>query len=350
MEILKPEQYPEYEAFVENHPGGGITQSTLWWGVKDHWGHRVVVSRDGTGAIVGGVSLLVRRVPYLGTALLYSPRGPVCDYHDAAVLRDLKSGVDALAREYKAYSWKLDPDIPDSDVGFAAIAREMGMRQFKGGDGFETIQARFNYRLYFDGRTEEELFANLTQMTRRNVRKAIKRGVEVRPVGEEYLDDFMRLMEITGERDGFTVRSRVYFEKMLRSLGDHCRLYMAFYETRPISGAITTNYAGKTCYIYGASDNVHRDAMPNYLLQWEMIKWALETGCTVYDFQGVSGNTEDETHHLYGLYRFKRGFNGTLDELCGEYDYYYRPVMAKLVDWAISFSEWLRAVRRRLSR
>ena len=53
MEILKKEQYPEYEAFCKSHPQGGFTQSTLWYGVKNNWGHEVVVSRNETGEIVG---------------------------------------------------------------------------------------------------------------------------------------------------------------------------------------------------------------------------------------------------------------------------------------------------------
>ena len=189
---------------------------------------------------------------------------------------------------------------------------------------------------------------NMTQKTRYNVRVAMKKGVEVKVVGPEYLDDFVRIMETTGQRDGFSTRPKSYFARMLDALGEHVRLYMAFYQGQPVSGAITTNYAGKTCYVYGASDNVYRNVMPNYLIQWEMIRWAIQTGCTVYDFQGVSGNITDENDHLYGLYRFKKGFNGTLDELAGEFDYVYRPLRAKLVDHAIDLNEWLRGVKRRL--
>ena len=153
---------------------------------------------------------------------------------------------------------------------------------------------------------------NLTQQTRRNLRIAIRDGIEVRPAGPESLDEFMRLMTLTGERDGFATRPKAYFERFLSALGEHARLYLGFYEGRAISGAITTNFGGKACYVYGASDNECRNHMPNYLMQWEMIRWALETGCTVYDFQGVSGNLSPEGNHMYGLYRFKKGFNGQL--------------------------------------
>ncbi|MDL2234178.1 peptidoglycan bridge formation glycyltransferase FemA/FemB family protein, partial [Ruminococcaceae bacterium OttesenSCG-928-L11] len=330
MEILQPEQYREYEQFAATHPNGGITQSVKWHGVKNNWGHEVVVSRNGDGAIVGGVSILVQKIPVIGTSMLYSPRGPVCDWYDTAVMADLKTGIDALAKKHKAHIYKMDPDVLDSDERFLTLAKEAGYTRYKGGTGFETIQARFNYRLYLEGRTEEELFQNLTQKTRYNVRVAMKKGVEVRVAGEDALDDFMRLMSVTGERDGFSIRPKSYFQRMLSCLGEHARLYMAYYDGKAVSGALTTNYAGKTCYIYGASDNAHRNVMPNYLIQWEMIRWAAQTGCTVYDFQGVSGNL-DESDHLYGLYRFKKGFNGTLDELAGEFDYTYRPIRAKLV-------------------
>lgn len=59
--------------------------------------------------------------------------------------------------------------------------------------------------------------------------------------------------------------------------------------------------------------------MPNYLLQWEMICWALHTGCRVYDFRGVSGGY-DESAPFHGLIRFKAGFGGELVELLDEHD------------------------------
>jgi len=89
--------------------------------------------------------------------------------------------------------------------------------------------------------------------------------------------------------------------------------------------------------------------MATYLIQWEMIRWAVETDCTVYDFQGVSGNMS-EYDPLYGLYRFKRGFGGTLDELAGEFDYIYMPLRNKLADLAITLAELLRTVKRRFGR
>lgn len=92
-----------------------------------------------------------------------------------------------------------------------------------------------------------------------------------------------------------------------------------------LSGAILMTTGKKACYLYGASDNRFRDRMPNYLIQWEMMKYAQSTGAEIYDFRGVSGNLSPD-HPLYGLYRFKRGFEGEFVEYIGEFDAVLRPV------------------------
>lgn len=349
MEILKPEDYTQYEAFVSSHPQSCFTQSVNWQKVKNNWDFEAVVSRNAKGEIIGAISVLIQRIPLLGTSFLYAPRGPVCDLHDKGVLADLKAGVDVLAKKYNAHTFKMDPDAPMSDKDLIETVKRMGFTHSYGPDGFEGIQARINYRLYLQGRTEEEIFAGLTQKTRYNCRVARKHSVQIKIVGKELLDDFIRIMQTTGKRDGFNVRPKAYFERMLDALGEHVRLYMAFYGGKPVAGAITTNYGGKTCYLYGASDNLHRNVMPNYLIQWEMIRWAIETGCAVYDFQGVSGNMDPEGP-MYGLYRFKRGFNGVLEELVGEFDYCYQPLKARIVDQAIALNDAVGTIKRKFRR
>ena len=63
----------------------------------------------------------------------------------------------------------------------------------------------------------------------------------------------------------------------------------------------------------------------------------------------VSGNLT-EGSHMYGLYQFKRGFNGQLDELAGEFDKVYRPVALRLVDVAIAANDKLRKLKRKLNK
>ena len=69
--------------------------------------------------------------------------------------------------------------------------------------------------------------------------------------------------------------------------------------------------------------------MPNYLLQWEMIKMAIARKDDIYDFRGVSG-VVDESHPQYGLYRFKKGFGATFTEFIGEVYLPFKPFTYKM--------------------
>lgn len=85
-----------------------------------------------------------------------------------------------------------------------------------------------------------------------------------------------------------------------------------------LSGAIYLYWGNKAWYLYGASHNVLRDTMPNFLMQYSMIKDSIDNDCEIYDFRGVSGDL-DESNPLYGLYKFKKMFNGDFVEFIGEY-------------------------------
>jgi lipid II:glycine glycyltransferase (peptidoglycan interpeptide bridge formation enzyme) len=76
--------------------------------------------------------------------------------------------------------------------------------------------------------------------------------------------------------------------------------------------------------MYGASTDLERQRMPNYLLQWEAIRWAQAQGCTVYDFWGAPDEfVEDDP--LWGVWRFKSGFNGQVVRHIGAWDFPARP-------------------------
>ena len=342
LEILKREQYREYEEFVSNHPRGVFTQSIFWGEIKNNWQFEAVVSRDDSGKIQGACGVLVQKIPLIGTSFLYSPRGPVCDIYDTNVMDDLKKGVDHLAKVYNAHLYKVDTDVLHTDDVFIQQMEAQGYKRHYGPIGFETIQARFNHRLSLVGKTQEEVLMGFTQKTRYNVRYAIKHGVVVKVKGSEALDEFMTLYRMTGQRDGFNIRPKDYFQRFLDSLGDHVRLYIGYCGDTPVCGAITTNYGGKCSYIYGASDNEHRKSMANYLMQWEMIQWAIDTHCYVYDFQGIAGDIENQKNPMYGLYRFKRGFGGEIDELAGEFNYIYRPIINAVFSMVMAVREKLR--------
>ena len=318
-ELVTQKNLAEYEAFVESHPKGHFSQSTLWAKQKPAWSWKAIICRDGSGAIKGSIAFLIRKMPIVRKKMMYACRGPVCDLDDRDTFAQLLEGAKALAKEYRSYVIKIDPDVPSSNTDFAEMLRGFGFLSKEGGKNFEAIQPRYVFRLDVDGKTEEELQAGFHQKWRYNIRVAQKKGVEVKICGKEMVPAFADLMLTTGVRDGFVTRQPEYFAAMLDNLGEHCRLYMAFYEERPIAGTLAIHYGDKVWYLYGASSNEDRNLMPNYLLQWNMIQWAIETGCRVYDFRGVSGDVSED-NPLYGLYRFKKGFGGDFTEFVGEMD------------------------------
>ncbi len=316
---VTPELLGEFEAFLQSHPKGHFAQSSLWAKQKPMWKWEALISRDDSGAIRGAVSLLIRKVPGTPYTLAYACRGPVCDIHDNETLTELLDGARDLAKEHNAYVLKIDPDVPSSDRVFAERMKAYGFQCKEGGKNFEAIQPRYVFRLDVEGKTEEELLASFHQKTRYNIRVAVKKGVQVRIEGKEAVPAFADLMLTTGVRDGFVTRQPEYFADMLDNLGEHARLYMAYADDKPIAGTLAIAYGDKVWYLYGASANEARNLMPNYLLQWNMIQWALERGARIYDFRGVSGDLSED-NPLYGLYKFKKGFGGEFTEFVGEMD------------------------------
>lgn len=320
----------EYEDFVKNHPNGNFMQSIHWTGVKCDWDYEAVVVRNDEDIIIASALILIRKIPLLNKAFLYSPHGPICDYRNINQISQIMSGVEIIRKKYKAYQIIFDPCIMENDENEINVLINAGFSFKKNAPELSTIQARNNYMLKIDGRNKDEIFNSFHKKWRYNIRVAERKGVQCRVCGKESLDDFYILMKETGERDGFCIRSREYFERMLDCLGEHCRLYMCYYEGLPVSGAITTQYAGKTCYVYGASTSKCRNVMPNYMMQWNMISWAVDSGCWLYDFQGIPFY-KDEAHPNYGVYRFKKGFNGDVMTYAGEFEISYKRITKYLV-------------------
>lgn len=327
IEILT-ETTPEYEAFLSAHPRGTLFQSGLWAGVKKSWRWRAVVFRR-DGEIAAGMSILLRRVPGTPWKLAYAPRGPVCDPEDQEALAALTEGARELEMQENVCLLKLDPDMPLEDTGFQKSMTALGYRLLAESWNFDRIQPQHLARIDLRGKDAESVLAGMKQKTRYNIRLAERKGVEVRVCGAEHLPEFCRLMKTTGIRDGFAVRPCSYFEGMLRSLGTHAKLFMAYYNGIPLAGAIAAQFGNKTWYLYGASADEGRDKMANYLLQWNMIRWAIESGCDWYDFRGVSGGQgENKTK---GLWRFKGGFGAELQTLVGEYELPLKPAACVIV-------------------
>ena len=339
-----------YKEFLEKHERCNFQQSPEWAKVKENWINEIVLAEDESGKIIGAVSILIRKIPIFGN-IMYSSRGPTCDIHDISVMKQLTDGIKELAKKYKAIVYKAEPDILSSDEEYRKIVTNLGYKIKDNAKNFrEEIQPRYVFRLDIKNKTEDEIFAGFHSKTRYNVRLAIKKGVEVKEGTREDLKDFHKIMVETGERDGFIIRPLSYFEKMYDEMAPkHMKLLMAYHDGKPISGVIPIFYGNKTWYLYGASSNEHRNLMPNYLLQWEMIKMAIARKDDVYDFRGVSG-VVDENHPQYGLYRFKKGFGATFTVFVGEVYIPFKPFTYSLYKFSEKTFRNLRGLKTKFKK
>lgn len=323
MSILNKENKEEvkkYKEFVDNFSSTSLMQSMNWADVKKGWESEYVYLEE-DGKIVMAMSLVIRKI--IGSkSMIYAPRGPVGDIYDIQKVKKITKEVDKIAKKYNAFVFRFDPErYYDEKLEEMYVKEGYKVRNRKFGKN-ELIQPRYNMILNISGKTEEEVFKGYSEKTRYNVRVAKRKGVTVRYSRDvEDLKTFYNLYVVTGIRDKIASRPYDYFERMLNTFDEnHMRIYIAEFEGEALSAAIAINYGKKTFYLYGASSNEKRNFMPNYLMQQEMIEWAIETGCDLYDFGGVF--ILDKSN---GLYKFKEGFcrQEGVTEFIGEIDKVY---------------------------
>lgn len=326
--LARPEEKDRFNDFVSRHPKGHFLQRWEWGEVKRFTGWQPLpLMAEREGEMVAAMLILKRRLPLPGVnrCIFYAPRGPVASIDDAQTLAALFAGARKLGREHGAIFLKIDPDIRCDQPGFCDILRANGFHRNETGLDFEGVQPAFVFRLDITP-AEEALLAAMHQKTRYNIRLAARKGVVIREAtGKEELPVFYEILEETARRDHFLIRGYEYFEQIWDQMVPPglAKFFMAEYEGDVISSALAFFLGDKAWYSYGASANRQRNLMPNYLIQWEMIRHARQWGAALYDFRGVSGDYLNEDNPLYGLYRFKKGFNGEFTEFIGDWDCVY---------------------------
>jgi lipid II:glycine glycyltransferase (peptidoglycan interpeptide bridge formation enzyme) len=314
-----------WNAFVAESPTGDLLQSFEGGELKRRSGgwQPIRLAAEHDGRILGAVSILKRRFPRLNKCIFYAPRGPVCDFSDPRAFDALVDAVKARAGREGAILLKIDPPVEVGGPLDAGFLSKAGFVPVPDPQGFGGIQPRCVMQL--DLRPSmDDLLANCKPKWRYNIRLAEKKGVRVRSdCTKDDLRVFYDLLKETAQRDRFLVRGFDYYECMWDILVEagYARLFLTEYEGEPVAGALLFIFGDKCWYTYGASSNRHRNVMPNHLMQWRMIEWAKDSGCTVYDFRGVSPRQDaDEEDNLSGLNRFKAGFGARFVEYIGEFD------------------------------
>lgn len=323
-----------YENFCQNSGYGSFMQSTLWGKVKSEWIDEYIIVKDDDDNIIGEMLILIKKIPFLNTSFMYAPRGPVCDMHNRTTLNKIMAGIVMLQKKYHSFLLKIDPIIDENDSIAINNLRSLGFVHRNDRVGYENIQCRENYVIEFNNRSADEIFDSFKSKWRYNIRLATKKGVKCDFYGAEKIDDFYVLMEQTAKRDNFDIRSKEYFLNILKQFKQNAQLCICYLNNIPLSGALIFNYAKTVSYVYGCSSNEYRNYMPNYLMQWTMIKYAVDNGCNTYDFCGIP-YWYDENHRNYGVYKFKQGFGGNVKTFAGEFDLMFNKVIGGCFDFAV---------------
>lgn len=354
MRLLRPDEQAAWNRFAGSAPAGHLLQSWEWGAFKAQWGWqpwRIVVEQAGSAPghnILAGVQVLVRRpFPRVPFAVAYVPRGPVADPLTTAprVLGALWAGLHRLCRRKRVIFCKIEPNL----LATPALSAEWQSAGFCPASHIQPLSSSI---LDLDG-DEEALLARMKPKTRYNIRLAGRRGVEVHAATtEDELRAFHAMMEVTGDRDEFVVRPFDYYRDAWRQFAGAAgpaapavTLLLATHPdhgAQPIGGLMIFAFAGEAIYLYGASSDTGREHMPNYLLQWEAIRWARAQGCRTYDFWGIPDQPEaaapaadnpNVRQGLWGVYRFKQGFSGREVTYTGGWDFVYNPLLYRLYQY-----------------
>jgi len=320
-----------WNTFLECHGEAHLLQTAAWGDLKSGFGwqvRRVVAGEVGAQVLLRPLGLSYRWA--------YIPRGPVGP--PAGSMAGISSGwdwgelwpeIDAICRSSGVVFLKAEPDFWQTDSRVMASLAALGLRPSP-----HTIQPIRTLVVDLAG-DESELLARMKPKTRYNIGLAQRKGVVVRPFHD--VGAFHQMMVTTGRRDGFGVHSLEYFQRVhdLFNPSGACELLAAEKDGHLLAGLMVFARHQRAWYFYGASSDENRALMPAYLLQWEAIRWARAQGCLSYDLWGVPDADEvaleaqftRRSDGLWGVYRFKRGFGGTLCRTVGAWDRVYSPAL-----------------------
>lgn len=246
-------------------------------------------------------------------------------------------------------------------------------------DEKKDLEPRWISVLDIKGKTFDELFKNMRNGTRWGINNSKKNFINIIEADESNLFEFKDLMVHTSERRGFVDRPLSYYQEMFKVLKreNAVKVLLAeidfkalldssrekydknekriekisdnpkkereaneleseqkvlserietltanineFGEKKVIAGGWYMLYGREVVYLFGASYKPFMKYNSQYLLQQVMIEYAIENGYDKFNFYGIDGNFDKNSHH-FGLFDFKRGFGAVVHELIGEFD------------------------------
>lgn len=256
------------------------------------------------------------------------------------VFVSLKNFGKKFCKKNNVNTFRVDPYL---ESNFTSLLNSSGWKSSK---GLGQPKNPFTWDI---SKSEEELLKELKKETRYYVKKPEKEGVIVKRVElQDQIEDFVGLMQETETRNGFVNHPEDYYKRQWGLIGPNsdskmCDIFIAYYNSKPVAGALM-NYFNKTIsYSHGASASdkgLAKLAAP-YFLHWEIVKYARTRGITFYNFWGVIPK-EISNHPWRGLSDFKMKFPGNMQSLTGPFEVYnnfFGMLKQRVYDWWVYRNE-----------
>lgn len=295
--------------------------------------------KDDRGGIVAA-GLISGRKWRFGKKIFRVPGGWLMDYDETGyeeILRFLTQQAQEFCRKRGGMVLEISPNIVsqsrDAKNNIVEGPEHLAVKEELIREGYKYLGEREHpkwvYYLEIEGKTPEELFREFRNGHKWEIRRAERDGVRVRELGVDELEILKKITAESGERHGFHEPEMDYYRSMKEFFGDKVKFVVAEMpaeklrvdgieveegaEYVPLAASMFLNDGHEMIYLYSGSVRALQRYGGAHLIQWEMIKEAIGSGCERYNFYGtrpVEGN---------GVYRFKQGFRGHVEELLGSF-------------------------------
>ena len=359
---------PDIEWDRELFAGGGhVMQSRSWMAVQQALGDEVV-HEGGEGWRWAGVHHRARGVSYL-----YLPYGPALE--DPARLGDALDAIRAAGRSLSVDFVRVEPDlvvastamapaaaepadgaprVPDPalaragaatnrELAAVAAATEAALAA-RGAVRVRSVQPQHTLVLDLH-RSEEELRGEMLSGRRRSINAATRKGISIRRtrVAAE-VEEFLRLIHRTGERNRFDPHADEYYQTVCTTLFGlgAASLYLATVAGESVAGVIAFESATTGYYAHAADDPERsRQIVAAAPLAWQIVRDCRAEGRSAFDFWGVIPD-DSADHPWAGFSKFKKTFGGRMITRPGTFDLPLRPLRYR----AYRAAREMRAARR----
>ena len=296
-----------YDEFVRENPNTSIFQTLEMAEVykrnKNCTPLTLVAIDEATGEIVASLlaKILAEKSGFLSSFSTHSTiRG-------GPIFRDSKEGILATAQLLHHYN-----EIAKKEALYSRIYPLNDTPQIVqafSDSGYE--RGGWNNFLIDLNRSTDDIWKALHKSRRKNINRAMKKGVEIEEVNEKsFIPVFYNLLLETYTNKKNLLEDISNFESTFDFLvpKNMAKFFVAKLDGECIATRLVLTYRGVVYDWYTGSSKKFLSSYPNDLLMWHILKWGSENGFHTFDFGG--GGTPDEISA--GWVEFKRRFGGRL--------------------------------------